>query len=1033
MPFVHLHVHTMFSLQDATAKPKEIIEKLKLIGQDSVAITDHGYIYGNVDFYMLCKKNKIKMLYGVEAYICNDMTEKDKDNRYNHIILLAQNDIGRININKLVSIADSDGFFYKPRIDYNLLCQHKSGIIVLSACMAGEFQRALIKEDEKTAIQIAKKYKNDFGNNYYLEIQAHKDPIQQTINKQTVKIAKNLKIPFVVTADSHYVNKDEQEFHSLFIQINQDRDVEETYTDCYIQSEEEIRENISYLNQKDIDEAVNNTQIICDKCNAEVPLSAPIIPHTDIPTEYKSEYDYLVQLCRNGWRKRQINKKCADEQKIYTDRLLYELDSVKKMGFEGYYLLVIDYIKEAKRKSPGRGSSGGSFIAYLIGITEIDPIKYGLYFERFIDVGALDLLEQGLIQPHELKIPDVDTDFGEEDREGILTYLTGKYGRNKVVSIGTFTYLHAKSAIKDMGRILDIPYDVTNEITSQLEGESIEEALINGVFEKYIDKYPLLFKNANKMAGLPKTFSTHASGKIIAQEEIYKYHAVYKADDGTNVIQCDMKCAESLGLVKIDLLGLRTIDVIYNVLEMIGKDYDYLKVENLDFTDRNVLDIFKKGLTTGIFQFESPGMKETLRKIGIDSIEEIAIANALYRPGSKIFIKNFIARKKGDETFEYLHKDLESILQNSFGIIVFQEQLIDIGRLAKIKNPDDIRIATGKKKKEVMDKVKPELEINLKNRGWTQDKFDKLWEQMLQFAAYSFNRSHAFLYAVVAFQTAFLKYYHPKEYVCATLNSYKGKIEEIKSKLNLLTENKINIEKFNFRDCRPICKIEGNKFYYGVSLIKSCNINMALELDSIKNMQFETFVDLLLYITENMSINKAQMEILISLNFFDEFGGNKKLLQVYEEFRNGKNKYTKKLAEKSKNTRSEVLKEFEANIDNAKLTFKEQMDIELEYVGTMCNKYNIDKRYVYVVNVNTKFSPRIELYCLSNGKSQSFKVQKKLFDNKPLKIGDFIHIDFCKEKQKSQKINDEWVKLDETEWWVESYSKIDNINNILGT
>jgi DNA polymerase-3 subunit alpha len=1024
MAFSQLHLHTMFSLQDSTSKPEDIINKLKEIGQTSVAITDHGYLYGNVDFYKLCKKNNIKMIYGCEFYICDDVQVKDKDNKYNHLIVLAESDIGRININKLSSFGDIEGFYHKPRIDYKTLVEHREGLIVLSACMAGEIQQALLKDDKEKAISIARKYKNDFGNSYYLEIQSHEDIMQRSLNKQVIEIAKKLKIPFVVTTDAHYVNKEDQEFHSLFIQINQDREVGEIYTDCYIQSEDEIREKISYLESDNIDTAINNTILIAERCNVIVPLSAPIIPHADTPKEFNTEYEYLVKLCSDGWINRKVDYKLNVE--TYIKRLEYELDSVKRMGFEGYYLLVRDYVLQAKRKSPGRGSSGGSIIAWLIGITEIDPIKYGLYFERFIDVGALDLLEQGIIQPHELKIPDVDTDFGEEDRENILKYLTEKYGKDRVVSIGTFQFLKAKSAIKDMGRILGIPYEETNAMTSMLEGtETIEEALDEGIFDKYKDKYPRLFENAIKMAGLPKSFSTHASGKIIAQDDIYNYHAVYKNDDGIIVIQCDMKSAENLGLVKIDLLGLRTIDVIYDVLEMIGKDYGYIKIDKLDFDDKKVLDVFKNGLTTGIFQFESPGMKNTLRTVGIDSLEELAICNALYRPGAKSFIKNFAARKKGTETYEYLHKDLETILANSYAIIVFQEQLIDIGRLAHIKNPDDIRVATAKKKIEVMNKVKPELNTKLLERGWTQNQFDDLWEQIEAFAKYSFNRSHAVLYAVVAFQTAFLKCYHPKEYVCATLNSYKGKIKDIKNKLNLLYENKIKVEKFDFRKSFPYCKMEDSKFYYGVSLIKDCNTNMCLELEKVRNMKFDSFIDFLIYITENCSIDKTQMNVLINLNFFDEFGGNKKLSTIYNEFKTGKNKYSKTYVEKTKLKRIELLKEFEKSVSDEKLSLKEQFEYENENVGTICGRFDISKRYVYITNVQNQegYAPRVEFYCLNNGAIESMKIPTRTFNNKLLSIGDIIYITEINEKPKKIFISQGNFKNSETEkeWWIDNY------------
>lgn len=1023
----------MYSLQDSIIKFQPLIDKAKSLGHKSIAITDHGYVYGNIEFYKLCKKNNIKMIYGCELYICDDITNKTKDSRTYHIIILAKNDTGRININKLSSIGNIDGFYRKPRIDYKTLLKHKEGLIISSACLAGEISKAISEVNKEKAVEIAKRYKHDFGSDYYLEIQAHRGSVQQDINKKIVELAKDNSIPFIVTTDAHYLNEDEFDFHSEFININQDRDVGEAYADCYYQSEDEIREKINYLEPQDIDTAINNTQIISDKCNAEVPLSAPIIPHANIPNNFKTEYEYLVSLCNDGWVKRNLNKLSKNEQDTYRERLDYELISVKRMGFEGYYLLVIDYIVQAKRKSPGRGSSGGSIIAWLIGITHIDPIKHKLYFERFIDVGALDLLEQGIIQPYELKIPDVDTDMGEEDRINVLSYLTNKYGVDRVVSIGTFQFFQARSAIKDMGRILGIPFEETNKMTEDIDPEeTIGEAIERGVFGKYTKKYPALFEKAQKMAGLPKAFSTHASGKIIAQDEIYKYHAVQANKEGIIVIQCEMKSAENLGLVKIDLLGLRTLDVIYNVLEKIGKDESYVALENLNFEDKKVWEVFEKGLTTGIFQFESGGMKQVLKLVGVNSLEELAICNALHRPGAKDYIPNFAARKHGTETFEYLHPDLEPILRNSNGIIVFQEQLIDIGRLAKIKNPDDIRIATAKKKQEVLDKVKPELNQKLLNRGWSQETFDKLWEQIDKFAGYSFNRSHAFLYSVVAFQTAFLKVYHPMEYACATLNSFKGKIKNLKDKLSLIQENKIQIEKIDFRHLHPLCEIDNGKFYYGTGLIKDCNENMAHEIQKISSFEFSNFTDCITTIIDNCTVNSSQIEILIKLGAFSEFGGNKKLMSIYSSMLEGKSKYDKKHSDKTKVKRKQLLYEIESKLPNEFYSVQEQMEIENTYVGTITMRYNINKRYCYVCDVNLKYAPRVDLYCFYSGKTQSIKVRKKNFNKNPISKGDIIYCSAMKEEPSLVYVNGEYEKSgDKTDWWLNEYHTVGDFGSVI--
>ena len=806
---VHLHVHTKYSLLDGMMHIEDIATRLKEISQDTIAITEHGNLYSSVEAYSKLSKEGIKVIEGCEVYICDDVNIKSKDSKYHHLILLSKNETGRINLNWLVSQSTLYKYYGKPRIDFNMLQTHHDGLICLSACMAGEVQRALMNKDITLADKIALRYKKLFGEDYYIELQAHSGAEQQILNKQLIELANRLNIKYTVTCDAHYVTKEDQKYHDVFVQIGTSREAGEVYDDCYLQSESEVINNSGSVREY-IEQAIKTTHEIADKCENTIPLSAPIIPHFPVPEQYKSELEYLKFLCNDGLKKKgfmkwdinQWNKYLTDEiyledgtcikrklvefnsvkeiQQMYIKRARYEMHALEAMGFEGYYLMVHSYVNAAKRRGIARGSGGGSLLAYLCGIVDIDPIKYGLYFERFIDVGAIDLLKDGTITKKELKIPDFDVDFAPNDREKVVQFVVDKYGEENVVSLGQFSYLWAKGAIKDIGRVLGIPFEVTNEITKSLDGESIEEALDSGVLDAYKDRYPQLFEYASKLSGLPKSFGVHPCGKCITIKEAKYYNAIeWNENKNTWVLEGDMHSADDLGLVKADFLGLRTLDVIYDVLDMIGKDYDYIAPHKINMNDPKVWYEFAQGHTNCIFQFESQGMKQMLKDMKCNCMDELSAANALYRPGSKQYIPNYVNRKNGVEKIEYLHPDLEPILKSSYGIIVFQEQLIEIGRLAGLRNPDELRKATAKKKPKLMAKIEPELKNGLMARGWTQKQVDDLWDTILQFAKYSFNKSHSSAYGFTAYITMYLKVYHTAEFFAACINSYDGDIDNI--------------------------------------------------------------------------------------------------------------------------------------------------------------------------------------------------------------------------------------------------------------
>ncbi len=564
--------------------------------------------------------------------------------------------------------------------------------------------------------------------------------------------------------------------------------------------------------------------------------------------------------------------------------------------------MVYTYANKVQRRGIARGSCGGSLICYLMNITDIDPIEHKLYFERFIDVGALDALKEGKITREELKIPDVDLDFGTHDREKIIQFLVNEYGQDRVACIGRFNYNKSKGTLKDIGRALDIPFEIVNEITKTLDTYELDDIFtlieINKnknnkpeiviQFEKYIKRYPELFEISQKLIGLPSSFGLHPCGRIIAMQDLDYYTASCHHESGERFLQGDMHDIEDLGLVKIDALGLRTIDVIYDTLDLIGKDYEYINPKKLDFTDSEILDIFKKGDTIGIFQFESYGMQSTLKDMKPSGINDLSAANALYRPGAMAYIKNYCQRKHGEENVQYLHNDLIDILANTYGIMVFQEQLIEIGKLAKLKNPDKLRKATGKKDAKLLDEVKPELKEKLLKHDWSEEQFDQLWNDMLAFAKYSFNKSHSSAYAIIAYITAKLKVYHPLEFYISLMNSYvEDSSNYIKDKAKKIIDDAsrhgVLLNNFNFRQDHRKCNINNSRINYGIPLIKTCSQQNADELYQLRNNQYNSFVDMLNDLT-TCTINSSQLDALIKLDFFSEFGNARILNSIVEYF-----------------------------------------------------------------------------------------------------------------------------------------------------
>lgn len=761
---VHLHTHTMFSLRDSIIRPEDLIARLKEIGQDTVAITDHGGSLGGVTLYQSLKAEGIRYIHGCEFYICGDVSVKDKDSKYYHLVALCKNETGRRNLNKLISISERpENRYFKPRIDFDLLSAYGEGLVILSACLAGEISKFILAGDMDQARQTAIHYRARFGEDYFLEVQSHNDPMQIAVNREIVRLAKQLGIPCVVTTDAHYTWEEDRKYQSKYAFNGSYKEDGEAYIDCFVQSEQEVRDRLTYLDSETVDELIANTHLIADRCRMEIPLSPPIMPKVDTPPQFKSNHDWLVSLCRDGFQKKlnidldsaapadpnrpQLTKEQID---AYISRYQYELNALDKMGFVDYILLVYSYASVGRRRGIARGSGGGSLINYITNITDIDPIEHGLYFERFIDVSALSKLESGEITAKELKIPDIDLDFSKESCDMVMKFLYEKYGEDKVASIGKFGTNQTKGTIRDMCKVLNIGLDEADRIAKSFGEYEIDEIdrMISGELSapesikeaiSYTKCYPELFEYVRKLNGLPKSFGLHACGKVVATRELDCFLPSCYDSNGIRYLQGDMHDVEDMGLVKIDVLGLRTLDAEYDTLEQSGESKEFLDPKQ-DYSDDKVLDIFRKGDTVGIFQMSSPGMKKTLKNMNVGGINDLSAANALFRPGSLQYIDNYCRRKAGQEQFEYLHPDLEPILKNTYGIIVFQEQLIEIGRMAGLHNPDQLRKATGKKNPKLLAEVEPELHEKLLARGWSEAQFSKLWSDMLEFARYSFNK-----------------------------------------------------------------------------------------------------------------------------------------------------------------------------------------------------------------------------------------------------------------------------------------------------
>ena len=882
--FVHLHVHSEYSLLDGANRIKDLPVRAKELGMDAIALTDHGAMYGVVDFYKECKKNGVKPIIGCEVYVApRSRFDKEPgiDNQYSHLILLVKNKKGYENLIKLVSIGFIDGYYYKPRIDNETLEKYSEGLICLSACLAGAVNKEILKGNMEKAKEVALWYKSVFKEDYYLEVQNNGLREQVMVNQKLIELSRKLNIPLVATNDAHYLKREDAYNHEVLLCIQTGKRMTDTdrmrfeTDELYIKSPEEM---IEYF--KNIPEATENTVKIAEKCNFDFEFGVTKLPNYEVPSEYKTHAEYFRKLCDNGIK----NRYGETPSKEVLDRLEYEISVIEKMGYVDYYLIVWDFINYAKSQGisvgPGRGSGAGSIAAYAIGITDIDPIKYNLLFERFLN-------------PERVSMPDFDIDFCYERRQEVIDYVARKYGADHVAQIITFGTMSARMVIRDVGRALDVPYAEVDSLAKMIPFElhiTIKKAMEQNIElrEKYENDEEIkkLLDISMALEGLPRQASTHACGVVITKDPVDTYVPLY-VRDGAISTQYIMTTLEELGLLKMDFLGLRTLTVISDAIELV-KECRGIDVEiDKDMSDPEVYKLWAEGKTSGIFQFESAGMTNFMKELKPDGLEDIIAGVSLYRPGPMDQIPRYIKNKLHPDHIEYTHPALEPILNVTYGCMVYQEQVMQIVReLAgySLGRADLVRRAMGKKKLDVMAKerenfIHGQTDENgnviipgcIRN-GIDEASANKIFDEMAEFAKYAFNKSHAAAYAVVSYRTAYLKRYYPEEFMAATLNSFLGNLDKVPEYIDECKRLGIEILKPNINKSFTKFTVDNKKIRFGMGSIKNVGFAAvdAIVAEREKNGPFLSFTDFCERI-QSESVNKKCIECLIKAGAFDDF------------------------------------------------------------------------------------------------------------------------------------------------------------------
>ena len=893
MSFAHLHVHTEFSLLDGSNKIKEYVSRVKELGMNSAAITDHGVMYGVIDFYREAKKQGINPILGCEVYVApNSRFDREitgGDDRYYHLVLLAENEEGYANLTKIVSKGFVEGYYYKPRVDKELLRKYHKGIIALSACLAGEVARFLTKGLYEEAKKTALEYQEIFGEgNFFLELQDHGIPEQGLVNQQLFKMSEETGIELVATNDIHYTYAEDAKPHDILLCIQTGKKLSDENRmrydggQYYVKSEEEMLRLFPYAKQ-----ALENTQKIADRCHVEIEFGVTKLPKYDVPDGYTS-WEYLQKLCYEG-----LEKRYGDPSEELKERLSYELETIHQMGYVDYFLIVWDFIKYAKDHGisvgPGRGSAAGSIVSYCLEITTIDPIRYQLLFERFLN-------------PERVSMPDIDVDFCYERRQEVIDYVTRKYGKDCVAQIVTFGTLAARGVIRDVGRVMDLPYAYVDSISKMIPQElgiTIDKALkMNPDLKKLYDTDDTvtnLIDMAKRLEGLPRHCSMHAAGVVICQKPVDEYVPLSRAADGTITTQFIMTTLEELGLLKMDFLGLRTLTVIQNAVLLARRKQPELNINQIDYNDQKVLDYIGTGKTDGVFQLESAGMKGFMKELKPHNLEDVIAGISLYRPGPMDFIPQYIRGKNDSSSITYDCPQLEPILAPTYGCIVYQEQVMQIVRdLAgySLGRSDLLRRAMSKKKAAVMEKERKIFIYGdeetgvpgcIKN-GIDEQTANKIYDEMIDFAKYAFNKSHAAAYAVVSYQTAWLKYYFPVEYMAALMTSVIDNPSKVSEYIYACRQMNIKILPPDINKGEANFSVDGGDIRYGLAAIKSIGrpVIKAIVEDREELGLFQNLEDFITRLSAKNILNKRTIENLIKAGALDTLGGTRKqFMSIY--------------------------------------------------------------------------------------------------------------------------------------------------------
>lgn len=892
MAFTHLHVHTEYSLLDGSSKIKELLPRAKELGMDSLAITDHGVMYGVIDFYKKAKEVGIKPILGCEIYVAPgsrfDREQSRGEDRYYHLVLLAENNQGYRNLMKIVTRGFTEGYYYRPRVDYEILEKYHEGIIALSACLAGEIPNKILKEDFEGARAAARRMNDLFGaGNFFLELQDHGLRQQTQANATIMRLSKELDIPMVVTNDVHYINADDAVPHDILLCIQTGKRVSDEDRMRYeggqffLKSEEEMKKLFPYAA-----EAMENTHKIAGRCNVDIVFGEQKVPTFDVP-EGQDAFSYLKELCETGLERRYGSKVTVELK----ERLAYELHTIRDMGYVDYFLIVWDFIRFAKSRGiavgPGRGSAAGSIVSYCLEITDIDPIRYQLIFERFLN-------------PERVSMPDIDIDFCYERRQEVIDYVYEKYGKDKVVQIITFGTMAARMAVRDVGRALDIPYVQVDKVAKMIPmelGITIEKALRHNPELRQAYENDEMTKNiidmSMRLEGLPRHTSIHAAGVVIGSQPLDEFVPLSRGADEVITTQFTMTTIEELGLLKMDFLGLRTLTVIQDAVRMIEKKLGRpLDINAIDYEDAKVYEMLGQAKTEGVFQLESAGMKSFMRELRPGSLEDIIAGISLYRPGPMDFIPKYIKGKQNQDSVRYSCPELEEILAPTYGCIVYQEQVMQIVmKLAgyTLGRSDLVRRAMSKKKADVMVRERANFVYGNEEegvdgcikRGIPEDVANHVFDEMVDFAKYAFNKSHAAAYAVVAYQTAWLRCHYPLEFMAAVLTSVIANPKKITEYINTCRGMGIRILPPDINEGESGFSVAGNAIRYGLSAIKSLGKSVidVMVAERERGGKFKSLKDFMERLSSK-EINKRTVENLIKAGALDSLGATRKQLMV---------------------------------------------------------------------------------------------------------------------------------------------------------